>query len=144
MQIMWLVEKHETLRVHFTLDLKGTRDRRNSNDWKLGMAVSGYCLMVYWILHLDPSRRGSRAIYTLEAWGPATTLHDVGGVSGRPLDTFSSFGPSQSHGHGSWARVWSGPKVVLLPPRSFMFPWLRILGSKFVCHTRAVEEEGGS
>ena len=41
-------------------------------------------------------------------WGPVTTLHDVGGVLGRPLDTFS------------WAltipwsrllaRVWSGPK----------------------------------
>ena len=29
-----------------------------------------------------------------------TTLHDFGGVLGRPLDTF--FGLSQFHGHGSW------------------------------------------
>ena len=28
------------------------------------------------------------------------TLHDFGGVLGRPLDTF--FGLSQFHGHGSW------------------------------------------
>ena len=30
-----------------------------------------------------------------------TTLHDVGGVLGRPLDTFY-FGLSKFHGHGSW------------------------------------------
>ena len=29
-----------------------------------------------------------------------TTLHDLGGVLGRPLDAF--FGLSQFHGHGSW------------------------------------------
>jgi hypothetical protein len=29
-----------------------------------------------------------------------TTLHDVGGVLGRPLDTF--FWVSWFHGHGSW------------------------------------------
>jgi hypothetical protein len=33
-------------------------------------------------------------------WGSMTTLHDVGGVLGRPLDT--SFGLSHSYGHGSW------------------------------------------
>ena len=33
-------------------------------------------------------------------WGFVTTLHDVGDVLGRPLDTF--FGHSQFHGHGSW------------------------------------------
>ena len=33
-------------------------------------------------------------------WGSVTTLHDFGGVLGRPLDTF--FGLSQFHGHGSW------------------------------------------
>ena len=32
-------------------------------------------------------------------WGSMTTLHDFGGVLGRPLDT--SFGLPQSHGHGS-------------------------------------------
>ena len=31
-------------------------------------------------------------------WGPVITLHDVGGVLGRPLE----FGLSQFHGHGSW------------------------------------------
>ena len=33
-------------------------------------------------------------------WRSVTTLHDFGGVLGRPLDTF--FGLSQFHGHGSW------------------------------------------
>ena len=33
-------------------------------------------------------------------WGSMTTLHDFGGVLGRPLDTF--FGLSQSRAHGSW------------------------------------------
>ena len=32
-------------------------------------------------------------------WGSVTTLHEFGGVLGRPLDTF---GLSQFHGHGSW------------------------------------------
>jgi hypothetical protein len=31
-----------------------------------------------------------------------TTLHDFGGVLGRPLDTFFNFKLSQCHGHGSW------------------------------------------
>ena len=30
-----------------------------------------------------------------------TTLHDVGGVVGRPLDTFL-LGSHKFHGHGSW------------------------------------------
>jgi hypothetical protein len=33
-------------------------------------------------------------------WRSVTTLHDFGGVLGRPWDTF--FGLPQSHGHGSW------------------------------------------
>ena len=43
-------------------------------------------------------------------WGPVTTLHDVGGVlRRRPLDTFF-WALTIPHGHGSWARVGSGPK----------------------------------
>jgi hypothetical protein len=33
-------------------------------------------------------------------WGSLITLHDFGGVLGRPLDTY--FGLSQFPGHGSW------------------------------------------
>ena len=35
-------------------------------------------------------------------WRSVTTLHDFGGVLGRPLDTSFPFGLSQLHGHGSW------------------------------------------
>jgi hypothetical protein len=31
-----------------------------------------------------------------------TTLHDVGGVLGRPVNQTLSFGLSIFHGHGSW------------------------------------------
>ena len=42
-------------------------------------------------------------------WGPATTLHDFGGVLGRPLDTcFWALTVSRSQ---LLAHVWSGPKV---------------------------------
>jgi hypothetical protein len=43
-------------------------------------------------------------------WGPVTTLHDFGGVLGRPLDTFLwALTISWSR---LLARVWSGPKLI--------------------------------
>jgi hypothetical protein len=44
-------------------------------------------------------------------WGSVTTLHEFGGVLGRPLDTF---GLSQFHGHGSWlvCEVALGPALL--------------------------------
>ena len=43
-------------------------------------------------------------------WGSMTTLHDVGGVLGRPLDTF--FWARTISWSRLLARVWSGPKSI--------------------------------
>ena len=34
MQIVWLVDKPETVQVHFTLDLEGLRGQRDLTGWK--------------------------------------------------------------------------------------------------------------
>jgi hypothetical protein len=49
-------------------------------------------------------------------WGSVTIVHDVGGDSGRPSDTF--FWDSQFHGHGSW--------FVCRVALTYRWTWLRL------------------
>ena len=86
----------------------GHRSNTNRETMALRMLTTRWFILFYrvwgptWIkIHWSSIWLRAQSHMTSHyTWGSMTTLHDFGGVSGRPLDTF--FGLSQLHGHGSW------------------------------------------
>ena len=98
----------------FTITLKNTLGgRSNTNPGDHALWTFTTVALFYFIMCEDPHKwkfylsnsiwlRARSHMTSHYTWGSVTTLHNFGGVLGRPLDTFFCNGLSQSPGHGPW------------------------------------------
>ena len=104
--VTWTILKNHLLEVDFNTNLGDPGTPNAHNRWFiLFYHVWGPAwIKIHWNSIWLRARSHMTSHYT---WGSVTTLHDFGGVLGRPLDTF--FWALTISWSRLLARVWSGP-----------------------------------
>ena len=133
--VTWTINKNHILSRGMSVPNTIPRDHgtpKSHNRW----FIIFYCVWApAWIeIHWNSIRLRARSHMTSHyTWEPMTTIHDFGGVLGRPFDTF--FWALTLLWSRLLARVWGGPKSPW-PVHFKHSRWLeRRRRSKFALHT---------